>query len=272
MLRRVATAVSDIEKKAEYESFRGNGSGKKVLISGITICLMLVFIEYFGKNEGHDAFIKFLGNIGLNKASDALSLIFHAHPDSQLFSLGWWVGIIVLCYAVIPMLIVRFVFREKLVAYGLGKGSIVREYRLFLLFLAVMIPLVLFFSGTEGFQYRYPFYRFSNEQPLWPGFWIWQALYFVQFIALEFFFRGFMVHSLKDRFGFYAVVVMTIPYCMIHFGKPFPETLAAIIAGLVLGSISLKSRSIWMGVLIHYSVALSMDLSALWQKGYFGNL
>jgi len=54
---------------------------------------------------------------------------------------------------------------------------------------------------------------------------------------------------------------------MIHFGKPFPETMAAIIAGIVLGTLSLKSRTIWMGVLIHYSVALTMDLSAVWQKG-----
>jgi membrane protease YdiL (CAAX protease family) len=58
---------------------------------------------------------------------------------------------------------------------------------------------------------------------------------------------------------------------MIHFGKPFPETLAAIIAGIVLGTISLKSRSIWMGVAIHYTVALSMDIAALWQKGYWFN-
>jgi len=62
---------------------------------------------------------------------------------------------------------------------------------------------------------------------------------------------------------------MSIPYCMIHFGKPFPETMAAIIAGIVLGTLSLKSRTIWMGVMIHYSVALTMDISALWQKGYF---
>jgi membrane protease YdiL (CAAX protease family) len=95
-------------------------------------------------------------------------------------------------------------------------------------------------------------------------------LYLFQFFCLEFFFRGFVVHGLKKRFGYYAVFMMTIPYCMIHFGKPMPETIAAIIAGVILGTLSLKSRTIWMGVIIHYSVAIAMDFSALWQKGYWG--
>jgi len=60
---------------------------------------------------------------------------------------------------------------------------------------------------------------------------------------------------------------MTIPYCMIHFGKPLPETLAAIIAGVVLGVLSLKINIIWLGVAIHFSVAITMDFCFLWQNG-----
>jgi uncharacterized protein len=92
-------------------------------------------------------------------------------------------------------------------------------------------------------------------------------LYLLQFIAIEFFFRGFMLHGNKNRFGFYSILVMTIPYCMIHFGKPLPETIGAIIAGLILGMLSLKSNSIWLGIAIHFSVAITMDFCAIWQKG-----
>jgi membrane protease YdiL (CAAX protease family) len=60
---------------------------------------------------------------------------------------------------------------------------------------------------------------------------------------------------------------MVVPYCMIHFGKPFLEALAAIAAGIVLGTLALKTRSIWCGVLIHVSVAISMDVAALVQRG-----
>jgi membrane protease YdiL (CAAX protease family) len=50
---------------------------------------------------------------------------------------------------------------------------------------------------------------------------------------------------------------------MIHFGKPMPETLGAIFAGIILGVLSLKSNSIWLGVLLHFSVAIAMDCFAL---------
>jgi membrane protease YdiL (CAAX protease family) len=63
-----------------------------------------------------------------------------------------------------------------------------------------------------------------------------------------------------------SIFVMMVPYCMIHFGKPMPETLGAILAGIVLGTLSLKSRSIFLGILIHYSVAIAMDLMALYRK------
>jgi hypothetical protein len=54
---------------------------------------------------------------------------------------------------------------------------------------------------------------------------------------------------------------------MVHFGKPFGETIAAIFAGLILGTLSLKSRSIVLGIIIHYSVAITMDIFALYREG-----
>lgn len=56
---------------------------------------------------------------------------------------------------------------------------------------------------------------------------------------------------------------MVVPYCMIHFGKPWPEALSSIAAGILLGTIALRTRSIWIGFFIHESVAFSMDLVAL---------
>ena len=79
-----------------------------------------------------------------------------------------------------------------------------------------------------------------------------------------------MLHGLRHRLGPYAIPVMTVPYCMIHFAKPLPETCAAIVAGLALGFMSLKTRSILLGAAIHVSVALSMDLASLWRQGFFG--
>jgi membrane protease YdiL (CAAX protease family) len=93
------------------------------------------------------------------------------------------------------------------------------------------------------------------------------VLYAIQFVALEFFFRGFLVHGTRRRLGFYSIFAMTIPYCMIHFGKPMLETFGAIIAGIVLGIMSLRTRSVWLGAGLHITVAWLMDALALWHKG-----
>lgn len=240
---------------------------KKLLVITVIACISLSCIEYIGKNDGYYTIIRWIGYWGWDDLADQLRYYIQHKTNSQLFSLAYWVFIIFFFYVILPAGVIKLVFREKLSDYGLGLGSVINDYKVYLLFFIIMFPLVLFFSGTESFQLRYPFYRLQSGEPLYPAFFSWQLLYFFQFIGVEFFFRGFLVHGLKRQFGYYSVFVMTIPYCMIHFGKPFPETIAAIIAGIVLGTLSLKSRSVWMGVFIHYTVALTMDLSALWQKG-----
>ena len=94
----------------------------------------------------------------------------------------------------------------------------------------------------------------------------WQALYALQFVSLEFFFRGFLVHTLKRDLGAHAVFVAVVPYCMIHFQKPLPEALGAIVAGIVLGTLSLRTGSVLGGAAVHVAVALTMDVLALAQK------
>ena len=202
----------------------------------------------------------------MNKYLPEMKMFFHFSDNEQLSQLGNWVFVLFTFYFIVPALAIKFLFKENLRDYGLRWKGAFKDYWLYIVMLCVMIPLVAFFSTTASFQARYPFYDLSPGEKLYPNFWMWEALYFLQFFALEFFFRGFMTHGLKKRFGFYSVFVMTIPYCMIHFGKPLPETLAAIAAGIVLGTLSLKSRSILLGVCIHYSVGLMMDLAALWHK------
>ena len=44
-----------------------------------------------------------------------------------------------------------------------------------------------------------------------------------------------------------------------------PSLVGELIAGIVLGTLAMKTRSIWSGFLIHVSVAVSMDVAALLQ-------
>jgi uncharacterized protein len=89
---------------------------------------------------------------------------------------------------------------------------------------------------------------------------------------LEFFFRGFLIFALARFLGSLAIFVMVIPYAMIHLSKPLPECLGAIVTGIVLGTVALRTRSIYGGVLVHSVIGFSMDFFALLAKGKLANL
>ncbi len=232
------------------------------LLGGV-ICLLLqrfLFIQ-----DEQFRFVQFLNFIEL---PDCASL-FSNFISTQFGKLLVWSFGCLLCYLFIPALLIKLVLREKLFDYGL-RFSRFQDLIIFVLpGLLFMIPLVYFASTLKHFLFVYPFYDaplhdFPNQQ-----FFIWEIMYALQFVALEFFFRGFLVHSLIGVMGPWAIPVMVFPYCMIHFQKPFPEAAASIIAGLALGWLGIKVRSIVPGALLHIAVAWGMDLTALWRKGYF---
>lgn len=188
-------------------------------------------------------------------------------PDNNLPGLGWWVFIVTVFYILIPVLIIKLVWRADLKDFGLRSGFENGFWKLLAVCTAIMLPIVYLLSLTEGFATKYPFLNIYNGEPYLGGTLIaWELIYFLQFVGLEFFFRGFLVHSLKPSLGLYSIFVMTVPYCMIHFSKPPAETFAAIAAGIFLGWLSYRNGSIWMGLILHCMVALAMDLFALYNK------
>jgi uncharacterized protein len=190
------------------------------------------------------------------------------HYPSPLTAQAWWVGGNTLCWVVIPLFIAA-ALRNRLsqlgLSWGKGRSSLFTIYGpLFLL----MAPVIFWASSQPNFQQTYPLLRLAaGDRYSWSillGFW---ALYLWQFFTVEFFFRGFILFSLERYIGQLAVAVAVIPYCVIHFHKPWPEALGSIAAGLVLGWLALHTRSIWGGVLLHMGVALSMDWLSLWRTG-----
>jgi membrane protease YdiL (CAAX protease family) len=186
----------------------------------------------------------------------------------------YWVGFRVVFFFVLPALFIVWLPGERLREYGLSFKGFFKHLPIYGILFLIVLPAVIAVSFTDSFASHYPFYKpwqnlLHPRGLFWHDFLIWEVLYMLQFFSLEFFFRGFMLHALKRSLGAYAVFVMAVPYCMIHFGKPMPETLGAVAAGVVLGTLALRTGSIWAGVMIHVSVAWTMDWLALIQTGRF---
>ena len=270
MIKRIFLSVNKTIQEVEKQSLEYRKANPafdwKLVFLIVFSCLMLISIEYLGNSPGYFMLADFFGLMGFHSLEQNFLDFMQKSHNPHLYRLCYWVVIILFSYLIFPALFIRLILKKTLSEFGMSAKNLLKEYRIILVFLLIMLPLVYLFSQTTAFQERYPFYRLGKNEALWPDFWIWQVFYLMQFFALEFFFRGFLVHSLKNRFGIYAILIMVIPYCMIHFGKPMPETIAAICAGIVLGYLSIKNKSIWLGVFIHYAVAISMDLLALYYR------
>jgi len=214
------------------------------LIVLITVAAALTLQEYLG---GHDMYNRLFP------------------PDGsrywELRSYVWWAAWRVGGYAVLPMLVIACLPRERLADYHLSLRGVRKHLWIYAVMFGLIAPAVLIASTTPAFRETYPFYRLANRSLA--DLVMWELLYAAQFLALEIFFRGFILQGLRRSLGANAIFVMLVPYCMIHYGKPMPETLGAIGAGLILGTLAMRTRSIWGGVVIHIAVATTMDVLAL---------
>ncbi len=253
------------EESREHQQSSPQGAlDVKVIVVLLTATVSLTLLRYFGGSSGYTLFLSLMG---MSRDLDPLVQTVASEATGRLGLRAYWAVSCVTAYFVIPALVVKLALREPLSDYGFRLRGTLRDSWVYGVMAVVMLPLVYVASRGAAFQSMYPFYHVQPSEPLWPKFICWEVLYAAQFVALEFFFRGFLLHGTRRRFGFYSVFVMTVPYCMIHYGKPFPEAMAAIIAGVVLGVMSLKTRSIWWGAALHIAVAWSMDWAALWRKG-----
>lgn len=178
-----------------------------------------------------------------------------------LVELAWWAQWRVLGFLVVPLVVARLVLRMSLAELGVRSWRLGDHGAVYLGLLLLGVPIVAGASLSEQFLAYYPFHRQASRS--WVDLLLWEAMYMAQFLALEFFFRGFVLGACRRAMGSQAIFVAVVPYAMIHLTKPVPEVFGAIVAGVVLGTVAMRTRSIWGGFAVHVAIALGMDLTAL---------
>lgn len=216
-----------------------------VIVASLYTAVALTSLEYFGRPTF------FARNFPLEAAGH-----FGLYP--HLWWALWTIGLFLL----VPAIFVLTVFRGRLRDYGLTLAIKRQYWWLYLGMFAAVFPLVLYAASRPDFQTVYPFYR-GAYQATAGAILAWEIAYLTQFFALEFFFRGFLVLGLGRTIGRASIWLAMIPYCMIHYHKPPLEAFAAIVAGIVLGEVAYRTRSIAGGVIVHIGVAATMEFLAL---------
>lgn len=137
------------------------------------------------------------------------------------------------------------------------------------LMLLLMVPLIAAASTQPDFLATYPkikniAYIDAANHPLYKL--LFELSYGSDFFTIELFFRGFLVLAFAKWAGKDAILPMALFYCTIHFGKPMGECISSFFGGLLLGIVTLHTRSIWGGLMVHVGIAWLMELG-----GYIGN-
>jgi hypothetical protein len=187
-------------------------------------------------------------------------------PESEDLASGLvWVASTLVFFLLVPALVVRFWHREPLESVGYATKGLKRHLPAYLTLYALLLPVLWLVSQRSDFSNLYPLV--PSARTSLAALLGWELAYASQFVALESFFRGYLLFTCARRIGWNAIPVMVVPYTMIHFHKPLPECLSAVGAGLLLGVLALRFRTFWGGALLHILVAVSMDILAVRQLG-----
>lgn len=195
------------------------------------------------------------------------------HPAAPALPYFWWFGSSAVLFIALPLLLSAVTKGSFTRRYGLGIGDWRAGLKISAVFLAVMLPVAWIASYTPLFKTHYPLagqgaftLRIDGQDVRSAGlFLLYEAGYILYFIGWEFMFRGWMTNALLPRFGRAgAVLIPTAPFALMHLGKPEPEALGSLVAGVALGVLALRTRSFWYGAGVHIVVAVFMDLLGAW--------
>lgn len=163
---------------------------------------------------------------------------------------------------VLPAVLARTVLGRSLAFQGVRLG----DWRFGLVAVAVgvvvLTPLLYFVSMDPELQKEYPLTRLAGCST--DLFVLWELSYLIYYVAWEYFFRGFTLFLLEERWGMGAALLYQIvPSTLLHIGKPEAETFAAIVGGLLFGALALRTRSMLYPLLLHWYVGACTDFFSI---------
>ncbi|MFA3781705.1 CPBP family intramembrane glutamic endopeptidase [Melioribacteraceae bacterium 4301-Me] len=188
------------------------------------------------------------------------------NPNVDLYEfLYWFLGDFIV-FLIIPLLIIKFWFKEEIKNYGMKLGEYKEGISISMMLIAIMLIIVWFASATEDFYTQYPLLYLTKYN--WNIFFLFEIFLFIYIVAWEFIWRGYMLFGLEEKFGFYSIFVQMIPFVILHNGKPVAEAFGAILGAIILGILALRTRSFFYGVVIHFTTVFSIDLISILRYRY----
>jgi len=174
--------------------------------------------------------------------------------DSTVFSVVTALSAFFIMF-VIPMFIIKFVFKKQLSDFGLSiPENLSRVLKLIAIALLILLPFIFLLASKTNFQ---EFYLIKRS---------FSGLFFLEILASclyffseEFLFRGVLFFGLWDKLKLHTFWITNLIFAIFHLNKPYGEVFFAFFAGLLLSYVSLKTKSFIPAAIIHIILALTLN-------------
>lgn len=232
--------------KNEYKSFIKLlvGTNKKVFVIFVSVAILQTISWYLTSRNF------FRENFYYN--------YFNGNTSADLYEFLYWFLSDTFTLLILPLLIIKFVLNEKISSYGLKTGDFKTGIKFLIIFSIPVVVITFILSGLPEFAQAYPFLKAAKYDL--KTFILFEISALVYMFAWEFIWRGFMLFGLEEKFGINAILIQMLPFVILHNGKPFIETISAILGAMILGYIAFRTRSFYYGAAIHFIMFFSMDL------------
>jgi membrane protease YdiL (CAAX protease family) len=221
------------------------GENKKPTIILLLTPFILVTWKYYGTKPFY------LGNL-----TSLFVLFGDVERTAELYT---FVSAFVL-FALLPILIIKYVFKERLSSYGLQFGDWRFGLKAFCILAPVFILASFLSRNDPGIIAEYPLFKGASASPT--AFLCHSFAYLIFYIGWETYFRGFMQFGLRQSLGdWQSILVQTALSCILHIGKPAGEIYSSVIGGLVWGIIAFRAQSILFIILMHWLLGVVLDIS-----------
>jgi len=166
------------------------------------------------------------------------------HPIKSLSVVNY-----LLYFLLLPLFTILAVLRKNPLDYGLKLGNYKLWGRYVTITVIIGIPVLFFgslFSSVDHYytkEFNYTTF-FTQMVPM--------------LFAWEFLLRGFLLFGLAQRFKEASILIQTVPFVLLHIGKPEVEILMCIPMGLWFGYIAYKGKSFWPAFISHVFINFTL--------------
>ncbi|MDP3431919.1 MAG: CPBP family intramembrane metalloprotease [Bacteroidota bacterium] len=206
------------------------------------------------------ATVGFLGYYYLSTSGKVISLL-KTETGKPIYVLYQrLLGVVI--FGFLPLAVILISGTKKLSDFGVVRPDSESYFWVMILSL-VIVPVSYFNSRAKENLKMYPQIR---EKEWSIGILIMSALSWIAYLlAYEFLFRGFLFFAALPALGlFFAIVLNTIIYALVHLHKGFKEIIGSVPLGILLCYLTYLTGTIWVAVFTHIILALTSEWFSLW--------